>query len=53
MINGTRFCLMQDDSCRWYCLPVKLVKEWVKTVNFERYRIDGPHRLTFVNPVEE
>lgn len=58
-----RWFIDQDDSCHWYLIKVEDKEEFSRLLEEEEYdafedrfcgnRIDGPHRLTFENPLEE
>lgn len=59
------FCLVRDDDCHWYVIPVEMKDDfdrWKKTQahcedwdghDFNENRIDGPHRLVFKTWREE
>jgi hypothetical protein len=69
VIAGERFFLGQDEDTHWYKVPVSQRKyfeqwcelEWEKAgeyavnmkIDFEAMKVDGPHRMTFTDPVEE
>jgi len=61
--------LIQDDSCHWYVIAVSEVTEFEKWIeyhgddqtyeipwngkNFDNCRVDGPHRIKFMEWREE
>jgi hypothetical protein len=65
MENRTKYILGQDNSCHWYLLPADKKEEWEEWLDiseederswtlpeFAKF-IDGWHKLSFENPVEE
>lgn len=60
-----RYKIAEDNSCHYYLIPANKQKEWDEWLNIpeddERswdapnfaVAIDGWHRLTFENPIEE
>lgn len=65
MSENGRYFLSQDDDCHWYLVPVDHVIAWKAWCEIPGYderswdvpifatAIDGPHRLTFADPIQE
>jgi hypothetical protein len=60
--NRKKYILCQDDDCHWYLIPADKKEEWNEWLDvvqegdsLPKYAqaVDGPHRLTFENPIEE
>lgn len=65
MKDKQKYILGQDNSCHWYILPAEKGDEWMEWLSIDEdderswavpdfaKAIDGWHRLTFENPIEE
>jgi hypothetical protein len=65
MTNHKKYILAQDNSCHWYLLPFEKKAEFDEWLEIDEdderswtppefaKEIDGWHKLTFENPIEE
>jgi hypothetical protein len=66
-LKGRRMCLMSDGDGHYYVIPASLRNEFNQLLEeseakddhtefcdeFDEYRINGPHTLTFTDPQED